>query len=234
MDLSSIRVLIWDFDGTLYRAIPAFHEVILRAAYRVIMNHTGWSQEKTLQRFNEVYKVETTSSTETAAKLSGISIREAAIECELTKEDRTKFIQRDDKLIALFHSLSSFTHYMLANGIREKILPALSVLGVSEDTFTEIVTSEVVGVTKPAPDGFLYIMQKTGLPAAAHLMIGDREAVDLAPAKALGMKTCLVWSETPSTVADITLPNVYDIEKILGVSGAGRDAVSSHRHGFGG
>jgi FMN phosphatase YigB (HAD superfamily) len=33
-------------------------------------------------------------------------------------------------------------------------------------------------------------LKKTGLPAAAHLMIGDRELV-VAPAKKLGMRTCL-------------------------------------------
>ena len=58
-------------------------------------------------------------------------------------------------------------------------------------------------------------MKKTGLPAAAHIMIGDREAVDLAPAKMLGMKTCLVWSDSASLVADVTLKTVYEVATIL-------------------
>jgi FMN phosphatase YigB (HAD superfamily) len=58
-------------------------------------------------------------------------------------------------------------------------------------------------------------MEKTGLPPVAHLMIGDRERVDLVPAKKLGMKTCLVWAAEPSMVADITLPTVYDLSQVL-------------------
>lgn len=218
MQLSSVKVLIWDFDGTLYRAVPAFHEAILEAAYRVIMIHTGWSKEKTMQQFHSVYKISTPSSTETTAKLCNIPIRQAAIECELAKEDRAKYLQHDQKLIDLFSRLSHFTHYMLANGIQEKIIPALGILGLSHNTFAEMVTSEIVGETKPSPKGFTYIMQKTGLPPEMHLMIGDREAVDLVPAKTLGMKTCLVWSDTPSTVADVTLPTVYDIVDALMVT----------------
>ena len=157
----------------------------------------------------------TPSSTETAARLAKITLREAAIECEQYK-DRTKYLVRDDKLPEMFQQLSRFSHFILANGIREKIIPALDVLGISKNTFQDIVTSEVVGVNKPQPEGFLYVMNKTGLPASAHIMIGDREAVDLEPAKKLGMHTALVWSDTESRIAEITLQTVYDVVGVLG------------------
>lgn len=214
--VSGINVCIWDFDGTLYRAVPAFHDAILETAYGVVMSHTGWSREKAFSEFHNIYKVTTPSSTETVAKLAGIPIVQAAIECEFTKDDRAKYLSRDEKLVSLFSRLSGFTHYILANGIREKILPALSVLGVPVTVFSEIVTSETVGVTKPQPDGFLYIMKKTGLPANRHMMIGDREAVDLVPAKSLGMKTCLVWSDKKSEIADVTIRTIYELPNVLG------------------
>jgi len=216
MRFSDVKVLVWDFDGTLYRAVPAFHQVILDAAYKVVAKHTGWSLAHATEEFHKVYKVTTPSSTETAAKLSGIPLKQAAIECELAKEDRAKFISRDEKLIDMFRRLSGFTHFILANGIREKVLPALDILGVPRSTFVDVVTSEVVGVTKPQPDGFLYIMKESGLPASAHMMIGDRETVDLVPAKKLGMRTCYVWSEEKSLVADVTIPTVYEILDVLG------------------
>ena len=59
-------------------------------------------------------------------------------------------------------------------------------------------------------------MDTTGLPPEAHVMIGDRELVDLKPAKTLGIKTCLVWSDVPSDVADVTLSTVYDVPSMLG------------------
>jgi len=213
--ISGIKVCVWDFDGTLYQPSAALSRAIIEADYELIMRHTGWDKAKTMEEFHKIYKVSTPSSTETAAMLSGISVREAAIECELYK-DRRPFLSHDQRLIDMFAVLSGFTHYFLVNGIVEKVKESLAVLGVSPDIFREIVTAEVVGVNKPQPDGFEYILRKTGLPPDAHLMIGDRVPVDLAPAKALGMKTCLVWSNEKDTIADAVLPEVYGVASMLG------------------
>ena len=89
-------------------------------------------------------------------------------------------------------------------------------LGLPKETFVKIVTSEHAGANKPDPAGFQYIVdhyrdysssvydppaRQEVLSATAgsnntkFLMVGDRPLVDLAPAKALGMQTCLVWRE---------------------------------------
>ena len=213
--LSGIKVCIWDFDGTLYRPTAALTKAIIEADYELIMRHTGWDLAKTVEEFHKIYKVSTPSSTETAAELAGISVQEAAIECEQYK-DRRPFLSRDERLIDMFASLTHYTHYFLVNGIQEKVKESLAVLGVSPDIFREFVTAEVVGVNKPQPDGFRYILGKTGLPPESHLMIGDRIPVDLVPAKALGMKTCLVWSDDTDTIADVVLLEVYGVANMLG------------------
>lgn len=212
--LSGIKVCIWDFDGTLFAPNPNLTKDIIEADYRVVINHTGWSRKKTIEEFHKIFKVKTPSSTETAAILSNIPVSQAAIECEDFK-DRIKYLSRDEKLIDMFKTLSGYTHYILANGSVEKIVPGLSVLGIPKETFTEIVTSEIVGFNKPNPAGFLYVMKKTGFQPEQHLMIGDRDAVDLAPAEKLGIRTCLVWEASKSALADFTLPTVYDVVKIL-------------------
>lgn len=211
---ATVRILIWDFDGTLFAPIEGLMRDIIESDYRVVMEHNGWDREKTVAEFGKIYKVVTPSSTETAAILAHIPVAQAALECEEYK-DRTKYLSHDGKLITLFQHLGGYKQYMLANGMKKKIVESLRVLGLAPETFTEIVTSETVGVNKPHPDGFQYIIKQTGLPADAHMMIGDREAVDIAPAKALGMHTCLVWNDEKSTVADISLPTVYDVGKLF-------------------
>lgn len=214
MTFQNVRVLIWDFDGTLYRPnVDLFHKV-REAEFQTIMDHTHWSREKTIEEFGKYYKTITPSATQTVAALSKISIAQAAIESE-KYFDRVAYLHRDPRLVELFTKLKGFRHYILANGVSAMLKKVLPVLGIPVSTFKEIVTSEIVGVTKPDPKGFLYIMNKTGLPPAAHLMIGDREMVDIAPAKALGMHTCLVWSGTKSTIADVTLPTVYDVSRMI-------------------
>ena len=149
------------------------------------------------------------------AKLSGIATPTAAVECE-NYFDRKKYLKRDERLVELLAKLKNFRHFMLVNGIKAKAHEALVTLGLDLTQFEEIVTSEVVGENKPSEKGFQYILEKTKLPPEQHLMIGDRELVDLAPAKKLGMHTCLVWSDkTESDVADIILPTVYEVERKL-------------------
>ncbi len=215
--IPGIAVCIWDFDGTLYRPTPALTQAIVEADYELIMRHTGWDKAKTIEEFHKIFKIKTPSSTETAAILAGISVQEAAIECELYK-DRRPFLSRDQRLIDMFNALNGYTHYFLVNGIQEKVRESLAVLGVPPDIFREIVTAELVGVNKPQLDGFRYILKKTGLPPEAHLMIGDREAVDLVPAKSAGMRTCLVsWGTTkPQTDSvDSVIEDIYTVPELL-------------------
>lgn len=210
---SDIQVIIWDVDGTLYHT-GALSTEVFEAAYKAIEECTGWSREKTITEFDNVHEKITLSATEAVGILCHISTGEAAKKTDKYL-DRLRFIRRDEKLITLFEQLSGFGHYILGNGSKDLIAEGLDALGLDRKIFKEIVTSELVGVNKPKDDGFRYIMERSGQEAAAHLMVGDRERVDLAPAKALGMKTCLVWALKPSMVADITIPSVYDLGQIL-------------------
>lgn len=211
---SSVKVLIWDFDGTFYKPIDALWRDIQAAEIRVICEHTGWTPEKAKEEFMKLHRLVIPSATETVAHLCGVSTPEAAKAFE-AYYDRTKYVKRDEKLIELFEKLSSFTHYILANGYSPKLRETLKVLGLPEKTFVEIVTSETVGVNKPHEAGYRYIMEKTGLPASAHMMIGDREIVDLQTAKALGMRTCLVWNPQTTEIPDVVLSTVYEIASVL-------------------
>lgn len=212
--LSGIKILIWDFDGTLFKPNEDFFHAVREAEFQVLMKHMGWTREKAEEEFQKVYKVVYPSATQTIGVLAGISTAQAAHEME-DLFDRRDFVARDEKLIALFTKLKYYRHIMFGNGIIAKHKETLPVLGISPDTFELFVTSEIVGKTKPSPDGFQYILNYTNLPPPVHLMIGDRETVDLAPAKALGMKTCLVWNDMKSLHADVVLPQVYNLATIL-------------------
>lgn len=211
---SDVQILIWDFDGTFYRQNENLFRQIRQAEYKVIMEHTGWDRRKTEEEFAKLHKVTIESATEVTAKLCGISIPDAAEEME-SRFDRREFVSHDEKLVAMFAKLKHFRHFTLANGLIRGHKETMELLGISPDIFEEMVSPETVGVTKPDEKGFRHILKKTGLPPSAHMMIGDREAVDLVPAKALGMHTCLVWSEKKSTIADITLSTVYELPNIL-------------------
>ncbi len=213
--MQGISVCIWDFDGTLYKQIPALWDQIHQTEIDVIAAHTGWSIEKATEEFYKIYKIETPSGTTTVSRITGISHADASRETSALT-DYAAFLHPDPKLNEMFSRLLGYRHIMLVNGSQESVTRGLALLGVRKDIFEEIVTSEIVGETKPSDKGFRYIIDKTGLPPASHVMIGDRELVDLAPAKTLGLKTCLVWSDTKSSIADVTLSTVYECVNMLG------------------
>lgn len=209
-----ISVCIWDFDGTFYRPDPGLFGMVRAAEIRVIMEHKKLSFDTAEALFQQYYRVKSASATEAVAMITGQTTAAAAQEME-EYYDRRPYLRRDQRLIDLFASLHQYTHYLLANGIARKIRESLAVLGVPETTFTEIVTSETVGVNKPNPAGYRYILGKTGLPPERHIMIGDRPVVDLSEAKKQGMQTCLVWVADTAPYIDAVLPDVYGVGPLL-------------------
>ena len=231
--MNHLQVLIWDFDGTLYQQNELLWHDIREAEYRVIMQHTGWSHEKAVEEFSKIYKKVVLSATETVARLSSLPIASASVEME-SYFDRTKYVKRDEKLIAMFAALSEYSHYILCNGAVVGVEKTLAMLGLPKETFVKIVTSEHAGANKPDPAGFQYIVNHYSeliLPSrislretherlidvSSFLMVGDRALVDLLPAKKLGMKTCLVWRDKKpeEDFVDFSVPTIYDIPKIL-------------------
>jgi putative hydrolase of the HAD superfamily len=219
--LSGIKVCVWDFDGTFYPLTKEITDDIEERQYDAIGELMGWDRERAKRAFWSVYPSRTTSGNEAVSIICGIPTSQAAMKSE-ARFNRIQYVKSDPELVALFLKLRGFRHFILANGAKALLQSTLPVLGLPLTTFEEIVTSETVGVNKPHPDGFLYILKKTGLPPGAHCMIGDREAVDLIPAKKLGLHTCLVawgnmYPELPKTgrSVDFIVPTVYDIRHIL-------------------
>lgn len=216
----NIKAIIWDFDGTFYPSNKTVVAAMEEGQYQTIMRHTGWDRARAKKEFWNVYPTQTTSGNIAVGIICTIPTAQAAIENEIGF-DRLAFIEKDKRLPELFEKLKNYRHFILGNGVKANLERTAKGIGI-DGFFEEIVTSEVVGANKPDPAGFLYIMKKTGLPPDQYLMVGDREAVDLIPAKKLGMHTCLVtwgegFSELPKTgeSVDVSISSVYDLPKAL-------------------
>jgi len=77
---------------------------------------------------------------------------------------------------------------LLASNNEERALRRLDELGLLEH-FDMREVSETLGVAKPDPRFFAAILEASGAVPTRALMIGDRLGNDIAPTKALGMKT---------------------------------------------
>ena len=64
---------------------------------------------------------------------------------------------------------------------------------------------------KPDPDPFLKALELARVSPDEAIYIGDKEETDILGAKAVGMKTIMVWGKSPE--ADLSIPTIYDLEK---------------------
>jgi FMN phosphatase YigB (HAD superfamily) len=87
--------------------------------------------------------------------------------------------------------ISIFTNNSLAG--TSKILAEIN---VNRNWFTHLVTGDEVSERKPSLYGYKLAVEKSKLPAEENMYVGDRVNADIRPAKAVGMQTCLVYSQS--------------------------------------
>ncbi len=107
---------------------------------------------------------------------------------------------------------------IVSNGRRLKAAMRLNAAGL--DGFFDIVIGwEDTGKKKPEPEPFLLATERLGVLQGECMMVGDWPEVDLAGAKAIGMKTC--WAKYGSRFEEVATDHVLDefedLELVLGI-----------------
>lgn len=205
-----VKVIAWDVDTTLYKAIPELSIKFKKECIKEVARVENVSFEKAAEIF-EKERAKFGSSTMALMRLGAGDFRTIlTIQRKIGKQN---YIKTDPKLLEMFKKLSKFRHFLITNSMREDDKLTLEKLGLPETIFERIITVEDTQEPKPSLSPFKLLLKITGLPPKAHLYVGDREKVDIEPAKRLGMKTILVWEE--SKIADLSIPTVYDIVGVL-------------------
>jgi len=208
--LRDVKHLLWDVDGTLYKSEPDLLKAIQHEIYTRIAVGLSVSYEEARKRFLALY-ARLGGATATVVEL-GLNRR--LIPDAVDSVDKTKYLKPDPKLRDMFEvTLRAFTHVIVTNTSRKGTLRTLELLGLSPKIFQGIVTADDVLRSKPDVEPYVKAQKMTGSAAHQHVSIGDREKVDILPARKLGMKTILVWGA--SQMADVSVPTVYDVPSVL-------------------
>jgi len=210
--LKDIRAIGWDLDGTLYPpdAIPA--GLVHKLQIQKIIAKNGWDEVKAENEFANL-RQEIGSSTTTMTKL-GVDGTEffRNLWNELPLGD---YLKPDPKLAAMFAALKRFPHIMISNSnMIPMIEKKLTLLGLDPAIFSVMISTDEVGVTKPDPRPFELAFHQLNvlhpdISIDQVLYVGDRVDTDIVGARGVGMRTCLVGSD--SAEADICLKQVYDL-----------------------
>ncbi|MBI4999574.1 HAD family hydrolase, partial [Candidatus Gottesmanbacteria bacterium] len=196
---ANIKVIAWDVDTTLYQNIPELSQALKNGFIEVVAEKKNLPLDQAATLFE---KERSKYNASTMALLSlGVGDYHTILEVQ-KKINKQSYIKKDAKLPAMFKKLSRFRHFVITNSMLEDDLATLTNLGLSLSLFERIITPEDTGKSKPDLAPFKFLLKLTGLPPAQHVYVGDREKVDIEPAKKLGMKTILVWGK--SKLADLS------------------------------
>lgn len=202
--------IIWDFDGTLFDTYPA-----MAAAFKKALADEGCHADK--ESILNIIKISLGRAIDYYAQFitdKDIFVRRFRhYENSFGKEffppmPYAMEVCRDIKVSGRRNFI--FTH-------REdtvfKLLNNYDML----DYFSEIVPLDQRFRRKPAPDGFLYIIQKHGLNNGQVLAVGDRE-LDILAAHNAGIKGCFLDDGIIKCSMD-TDYKIYSLKDLYGIIG---------------
>ena len=198
--------LIFDADGTLYdETMPKAKAELLTA--KLIASRTGYGEGEVYSLFREV-KGEITRSgslspdrnnrtvwyAETLRRMntshgdivSKIDAREASGHYwEVVYGEIEPYF---DLVYILPELQSRYRLAVLTDELYDIQVEKVKRLGLS-GYFTEIISSEQAGVTKPDKRLFEYALNRLGVSAGESMMIGDNPSADIRGARSVGMRT---------------------------------------------
>ncbi len=117
----------------------------------------------------------------------------------------------DSSIPKVLNELKSVVPISLFTNIKPaKILASV---GLSMDLFSHVIQGGMVKEPKPDKEGFYKIIELTKDTPENIIYVGDSIGKDIKPAKSVGMKTCLVWSESPE--ADYSVTKFEDLLEII-------------------
>ena len=231
--VDTIKALVFDVDGTLYRPISELSAVLHNYWVKRIADQKHISVEQGEPVYEELrsrYK----SATMALSKIGVGKPFEIAKQSEnyLSKYIRA-YLKPDRKLTTLVKKLQDrYRLYTLRNGTRTGTRFILKQLGFVNKRpahvrgfgpFDDILPTTELGVTKPDASVFRNVLKTLSCKPNEIVIVGDRSEVDLEPAHKLGMKTVLVsWGKQELfgiQGVDAVIETIYDTEELTRYEG---------------
>jgi len=212
----SVKHIWWDLDDTLYPYSENYHneknsELIKEYAKlkNMSVNEAATNYTRDLNKYNSTSNLFSSVFSKPLVYSQKI----------LNRIDRRKYITYNSELPQIFFDLQirnpKIKHSIISNSTLDQIILSLKILRLKGSIFENIISSSEMGYPKPKKECFLEIIKVSNIPPNEILYIGDREKVDIIPAKNVGIKTVLLTNDDKQTIADAKINSIGEIVTLL-------------------
>lgn len=212
--IANIEHIWWDLDGTVYKTPPEFEAVKFQRRFELYSDIIGKPiNEKLKGEYKQLYKQFGSHS----AVFVSLGKDKGYWQRELEEIDLMPYIKQDSKTVKMFQRFKElpYLHSIFTNRRPDYGRKILKHLGIPFNLFKNYLTNADIARPKPYLDGYKKMVKLSGLRPKEILFVGDRIETDILPAKKIGLKTALVWSEKNSSEADYTFKHVGDVISIF-------------------
>ncbi|MEA2701768.1 MAG: hypothetical protein QOE22_477 [Candidatus Parcubacteria bacterium] len=219
--LNDIRVVGFDLDQTLYPKSPVIDEMIQSYLYLKIAEHMGVSLAEAEKLFKGRYRGGAGMSGRETLEDLGLPNASDLVQEALEHADLTSVLVPDQETnLLLARAREAYEGMDLITGSNlEQTRKKLVALDIGMDAFSHVITQD--DAWKLNGDAYrLWLSYYPHLEPHQFLYVGDRARSDHEVPASLGIRTCLVYVESP----DVALPalqlvNLRDLRDMLPLKG---------------
>ncbi|MBI3574024.1 HAD family hydrolase [Candidatus Kaiserbacteria bacterium] len=194
-------------DGTLVLHTSEFdcaHDELRYETYAKVVGKL--LNDEIRKEFNSLYEQKGTNS----AVFVSLGLPSDYWQKHFNTLSEEKFYKPEPKIFGTLERLKDIIPISLfTNAQLSKVRKTFEVVKLNPNWFTHIISGDDIKTPKPSVEGFLLMVERTGIPAQQILYVGDRVKGEIIPARSVGVQTALMWSELPE--ADYSFKNFEDI-----------------------
>jgi len=209
-----IKHVWWDLDSTLYKPNKVLDDARSRMLYQEYARIMGKKLDANLIDEYKFLLQKSKSNSKLFHQLGKSFDYIDKLILEVPVED---FIQEQSVAVKLIRSLNKMgvKNSIYSNSPKAYVLKVIGLLGFRPSDFAYILSAKEAGHKKPDLGGFHKLIKISGILAEEILFVGDRLAVDILPAKKVGLRTAIVWSQNKPRSADFAFKSISAMSKSL-------------------
>lgn len=205
------KAIGFDLDNTLYKETPETKSIITE----YILEKAAAILRKEISEIKKEYSKNYNLFQSARRALIAMGIKEGMdiVQEALEKADIASQLKPDNKTAILLQDLAkTYKLFLITGSKKNEAQKKLQALGINYKLFTEsIYADNPHKLLREDGTAFTYIAEKLHLKQEELVFVGDREQVDIIPAKKLGITTCIINGQ--SKEADYNITSLEELRK---------------------